>query len=224
MLKKILLSGLLVVLAAPAVTARRKIEKSGEIKDGVFIDKTYHFQFKIHENWKPHLGKKKDPFRISLVQRDYGIPADYQSAPDYTTVPRIDVYAGKCNQGVFPFVDSLLSDTYSSKQKKTILKEFEILNQKDLIPRGRRILELGGSKAIRVDFQAKYVKEVQMSTSTLAGKRVYGSYGGTIVAVKDKDTNRIVIFHLMCEWEFFEPVMGEVMQMVGTFKWTDKGK
>ena len=214
MLKRVLIGGLLVFLSVPSVLARRKIEKSGVIEDDVFVDNTYHFQFSLHKNWKPHLGKKKDPFRISLVQRDYGIPADYQSAPDYTTVPRLVVYAGKCEEGVIPFVDSLLSDSYSSKQKKEILKEFDLLNQK----------ELDSSKAVRVDGQAKYIKEVQMSTSTLAGKRVYGSYGGTIIAVKNKKTDVIVVFHLMCEWDFFDPVMGEVLQMVSSFAWTDKGK
>ncbi len=116
-------------------------------------------------------------------------------------------------------VDSLVSDSYKSKQKKTILKEFEFLFESELKPRGRRMFQVNGAKGVRWDGQAKYVKEIQISTNTAAGKRVYGTYSGAIIGVKNG--NVIALFHVMTEREFFDKVMLEVMEMINSIKWAD---
>lgn len=219
-MKNLAICALILIIAVPSATARRKVVKAGKMKDSVYTDSKYNFQITIHKNWKSRINKGNNPFRLTATQRDYGIPNEYQLLPDYTQIPRLVLYADKIDIGVMPFLDSLLSNDYRSDQKKKILSEFELLNERELIPRRRRVFKLGEDKAVRWDGQAKYMKTIQTSTSTAAGKRVYGMYGGSVVAVKRGDL--VVLFYFMCEWEFFESVQSEITQMVNSLTWIER--
>jgi hypothetical protein len=219
-MKRFISYALLLLLLVPSIDARRKRDKAGRIVDGVYHDKKYGFQLTLDEEWKVSIMDNDEPFRLSLTQKNYLIPTDYADAPDYTKVPRVVVYADTTSFGVFAFVDSLLSDEYESDQKSDIEREFEILYESDLIPRGQKRIEIAGEKGIQWTAQAKYVKEVATSVSSIGGKRVYGAYGGSIVGVKKGDT--IVLFHVMSEWQYFEAVLAEVMKFVNSFSWAEE--
>ncbi len=218
-MKRLLLLVMVLLLAVPTVEARKKKDKAGKMVGSVYQDKKYDFKLTVHENWKARIEKNKSNFRLILTQRKYGTPSDYADAPDYTKVPRVAVFVDTSSMGVFPFVDSLLSEGYKSEQKKTLLKEFEFLNEPEIIPKGRSRIEVGGESGLIWKGQSKYIKEVQTSAGAVGGKRVYGSYGGAILAAKNKKTNTIVLFHLMCEWEYFEPVLNEVKAIVTSLEW-----
>lgn len=210
---------LALLLMVPAVEARRKSAKAGSKKDNVYSDATYGFSFTIHENWNAKIKKKKNPFRLFMFQKNYGVTTEYRLTPDYNKNPKVVLYIDTTSMGPRALVDSLASDSYKSKQKKTILKEFEFLFEPELKPRGRRMFQVKGAKGVRWDGQAKYVKEIQISTNTAAGKRVYGTYSGAIIGVKNG--NVIALFHVMTEREFFDKVMLEVMEMINSIKWAD---
>ena len=218
-MKRLLIFGALLLMLAPAVDARRKRDKAGAIKDGVYTDKMYEFTVAMNEGWKVSIMKNEKPFRLVLVQKNYLIPTDYQEAPDYTKVPRIVVYADTTSMGVFAFVDSLVSESYDSDQKGEIKKEFEILNERDVIPRGLKRVEIGGERGVIWQGQVKYVNEVATSASSIGGKRVYGAYGAAIIGVKRGDT--IILFHVMSEWQYFNAVLQETMGFVNSFTWGD---
>ncbi len=215
-MKRLLMLGIAVLLLVPAVQARRKQGKAGKIADNVYRDNKYGFELVLHENWKAKVGKDKDQIRLRLTQRNYGVPADYIDAKDYTTIPQLVIYVDTTSFGPHVFIDSLTNDAYRSEQKKEILKEFEILNENELIPKTRSRLEIGGQSALLWKGQAKYTKEVQASASAISGKRVKSSYGGAIAAVKQGDN--IILFYVMTEWGFFDPVMAEVMTVVQSLK------
>ena len=99
-------------------------------------------------------------------------------------------------------------------------KEFEILYEPDLIPRGEKLVTIGGEKAKLWKGKAKYTKEVATSASSLGGKRVYGAYGGSIVGIKKGDT--IILFHMMCEWQYFQAVLAEAMAFIDSLTWVDE--
>jgi len=217
MMKRMFLLALVLLLAVPVAEAGRKKKKAGQLDDSVYTDNGFDFSLTVHENWKARIRKDKDSYRLVLTQKNYGIPPDYQRVPDYTKVPRLAIFADTSTAGVYPFLDSLLSDSYKSDQKKSAMKECEILYESELVPMGRKRAEIGGSSAVIWKGKSKYMKEIQETAGSVAGKRIYGAYGGAIVVTK-KD-NVIVLFHVMCEWQFYESVMSEVMSIVTSLKW-----
>lgn len=226
-MKRFIVFCLLFALAAPCINARKPKKKAGEVEGQVYRDETYNFELTLPENWKYRINKVKENFRMTLTQKNYEVPPDYLDAPDYTQVPRFVVYADTSTMAPLPFLDSLLSDSYSSDQKKEMLKEFEILHdytegRDEVVPRSRKPITVNDNKGVLWTAQGKYVKEVSLSSSSNAtdadyNKRVYGAYGGIIAAVR-KD-NQIVVFHLICEWAYFPTVFEEVMTIINTLKW-----
>jgi hypothetical protein len=210
---------------APMLEARRKRDKAGRIRDDVYQDKQYGFSLDMDEAWKVNIMKNEEKLRLVFVEKNYQVPSDYTETPDFTKVPRLAVYVDTTSMSVYAFIDSLLSETFENDQKKDIKKEFEILTLgespevKDIIPRGVNRTEIAGEKAMIWSAQAKYVKEVPVSASSAAAKRVYGNYGASIIGVKRGD--RIYLFHMICEWPYFEDIQTEIMGIIGTLSWAD---
>ena len=224
MMKRMFLLGLVLLLAVPVAEAGRKKKKAGKLDGSVFTDKKYAFSLTVHENWKARIRKDKDSYRLVLTQKNYGIPPVYQQVPDYTKVPRLAIFADTSSVGVHPFLDSLLNDSYKSDQKKTVMKECEILQESELVPKGRKRAEISGSSAVIWKGRSKYTKRIMKTTrADEEGELVYRAYGGAIIVAKKDDV--IVLFKVMCEWEFYESVLNEVMSMVTSLKWSaDEGE
>lgn len=218
-MKKLALFTLTLLLLAPAVHAGRKKPRAGKIENNTYQDTKYNFELVIHENWKPRVNKADNDVRLVLTQKNYAIPADYLDAPDYTRVPRLAVYVDTTSLSVHAFVDSLTNERFESDQKKKITKEFDFLQEPEIIPKGRKRLTIGSETGLLWKGQSKYVKEVSTSASSVGGKRVYGSYGGAIAAVKHGNT--VILFHLICEWPYFENILGEVQTVVNSLKWME---
>jgi hypothetical protein len=215
-MKRILICGLFLILAAPVADARRQQKKAGEIVGDTFKDHDYGFELKLNENWKPKIAKEGEKVRLNLEQRNFSIPMDYLNSKLYTQAPTMLMYVDTTSLGAHAFIDSLTSPNYKSDQKNAIKKEFEILNEPEQIPMPRSRLEIAGQSALVWKVQAKYKKEVASSSSSMSGSMLNRSYGGAIAAVKIGD--KIVLFYVITEWEFFEPVMKEVLPMVESLK------
>ena len=223
-MRKSLIILLVVLLAVPVVFARKPKEKAGKVSDNVYIDNNYNFEFPLPEDWKYKIEEKKDNFRVIMTQVNYDIPADYIDAPDYTKIPRIVIYADTSSKSAQVFLDSLVSETYNDDQKKNLMKEFEILNirsgssftAEDLITREKKNIDIAGERGRTWTGQVKYRNEVATSASSMGAKRVSGAYGGAIFAVQ-KD-NRIILIHMICEWNYFEDIYSELMKIVQGLK------
>jgi len=222
-MRRLLLLILVLLVCLPAVEARRKKPKAGKVEDGVFKDAANDFSIKIREGWKYKIRAKEDHFRFVLTQSKWEAPPYYQDAKDYTKVPRVVVWADTTTLGIFPFIDSLVSESYRSDQKKEIFREFEIFNSdpswEPLRQKGRKTKVIGGERGIHWAGQVAYTKNVSLSSSSDSGKRIKGSYGSTIAGVK-KD-NKIVLIYMICEWGYYDQIDALVMDMVATLEWTD---
>lgn len=218
-MKKIVIFLSILLLAAPLVEAKRKTKKTGSVKDGVYRDSKYSFELTLLDNWKVKTKKEGGIYRLALVQRSYEVPVRYLEAPDYTWVPTALIFVDTSTLGVYPFVDSLLSTTYKSKRKKKIMSEFDFLAESEIIPKGKRGFEFGGSRGLIWKGEVKYIEEVQTSSSSSGGKREYGSYGGVIFAAKHN--NLIFVAHLSCEYDYVDQLQSELASMLKTLKWTD---
>jgi len=238
-MKKLILACLVLVLFVPSLQARKKKEEAGKVKDLVYTDKKYDFSFSINKGWNYNIQANKENFRVVLTQKNYETPHDYTDTPEYTKVPRIVVYADTSSISALVFLDSLVSGTYSSEQKKEILREFEILNEQAVeegterdktVTRKRRTITIDELSAALWEGKANYRKYVSTSISAIGGRRVYGAYGGGVVVAK-KD-NTIVLFHVISEWDYFANIMRDALTMITTLNWggeekeenKDKGK
>ena len=229
-MKNLVILTMLLAFGISTSQAGRVKDLSGTVENNVYKDKKYNFSLTLNDDWKSTLQKNEDNFRILLTQRNYDIPAGYISAPDYTQIPRIVLWTDTTSMNAFAFLDSLVSITWRSNQKKELLKEFEILNEipaagtrRDAaVPRGRRPVDVGGEQGLLWQAKSKYVKEIETSAGALAGTRVNGAYGGAIAAVKKGD--RIFVFHLMTEWDFFDSVLGQALKIIGSLSFGEAGK
>ncbi|MDZ4722430.1 MAG: hypothetical protein SGI97_00740 [candidate division Zixibacteria bacterium] len=221
-MKQMLFAALVLAIACSSAEAGRKKEKAGDLEGRIYQDNSYDFSLTVNENWRSKIGAEKSNFRLILTQTNHNIPPDYLETPDYAQVPRLAIFADTTTLSASAFLDSLLSRSFASKQKSEILKEFDILSEPDVVPKGKKPMTLAGQTAMRWDGQAKYMKEVSLSASSVGGKRINSSYGGSIVAVK-KD-NTVILFHLICEWPSYEQVSGEAMSIINSLAWVQAPK
>ncbi len=224
-MRKLLLVCLIALLAVPTVFAARKKDKAGKVTDYVYTDKKYNFSLSLNDEWKYKIQKNKKDFRLVLTQIKYGIPSAYASAEDYTKIPRMVVFVVESKLSPKAFIDSLLSSSYKSKAKKTVLKECEILNlnsssgftAEKLISRKSKALKVDGKKGYFWTGQVQYTNEVSISASSKGAKRVKSSYGGAITVIKNGD--KLILFHVISEWDYFNSIFSETMKIIKSLKW-----
>ncbi len=215
-MKRLLVITMALLMVAPLAFGKKKRDKAGMLDGSTYQDESYGFSMKVSENWKVRIGDEKDKLRLVMTQKNYTTPPRYLNAKDYTKVPRIVMFVDTTNLPPMTFIDSLTSSQYKSEFKSTLLKEFEILAEPELVPRSRNPITIGEISGAVWAGQAKYVREISESSSSSGGVRVNGSYGGSIAAVKVG--NVMVVFHMMCEWEYFDAVQGELMQIVNSMQ------
>jgi len=228
-MKKMIIVVLLLALAAPNVLARRPKDKAGTLKDNVFTDKKFAFQLTLSDSWKVKVGKNKDNVRLIMLQKTYDIPPIYSEAPDYTMAPRVVLWAGETPWSAFAFVDSLLSETYKSKQKSDMLREFEILesgysegsgSREDVVAKSRKTIKIGEDRAVLWTGQVKYMKQISTSNLSAGGRRVRGEYMGAVVAVKHDDV--VLAIHLITEGQYFGGILDELMVAIKGLNWVEE--
>ena len=213
---------LICMLLVPAVDAGRKVKKTGKVVDNVFTDGKYLFNIALDKEWKTSTQKADNAIRLILTQKNYASPTYYINTPDYTRVPVIAIYADTSSMDIGAFIDSLASETYESDQKKDVLKEFEILYEPELVPQDKKRFKINGLKAYSWKARAMYTEEVSTSASSIGGKRVKGSYGGAIVGVK-KD-NLMIVFHVICEWQYFRDIYSTTLLLANSIEWPETGE
>jgi hypothetical protein len=221
-MKRLVLIVLSLILVISVADARRKKDYAGVVKDNVYQDSKYDLQLKINDNWKASPGEENSSIRLVLIQKKYAIPNDYRDAPDYTYIPKMVVWADTSSWSATAFLDSMLSPTFKSKQKSALRTDFDMLNQQDVMPRGKRMFTLTKETAVQWDGEAKYAMDIQSSSSSNAGVHVNRKYHAAIISVKHGST--IYLFHIMCEDDFREAVLTEATGMVNNLVFAKAGQ
>ncbi len=225
-MKKWIIAVLAITFLIPTIDARRPKPRAGDVDDNVYSDKTYDFKLTIPEDWKSTVKLEEDNFRMMLVKKNYETPAYYASAPENTYVPRISVFVGEAPMGPFEYIDSLTSPSYSSDQKSEILREFEIMNEgltgsgterMEISPRSRRAIEVNGMLGSLWTAQVNYFRTITLSASAQAARRIQGTWGGAVFAVRNGD--KMLLMHMMCEWNFFEANLETFGQVINSLEW-----
>ncbi len=219
-MKRFLVMVLALVICVTAAEARRKKDVAGAIQDGVYQDNRFGFKMTVRANWQPRVKKDEENHRLILTQKNAEAPPHFQSAPDYTYIPRLVIWADTSSLSPAAMLDSLQSPSFKSKQKKDIMSEFEFLQQSEIIPKDRKLPTIAGKTGLVWEGETKYRKEVQASQASSAGVLVYGGYSGYIVGVRS-DKGVLVMMQLMCERDFHERIYAEAVEMINTLEWVE---
>jgi uncharacterized protein (UPF0297 family) len=204
-----------VLLLCGGADARKK-DLAGKIENGIYQDDTYGFSLAIPDGWNSAIKKEKDRVRLTLIKKQYDVPQQFQHAPNYTTIPKVTVYADTTSLGLEQFVDSLLSDKYKSKQKNDILSEFKALYGNYNVKKKGKI-PVGELTGYRISGQTQYTIEVQRSGSESDKADVVTDFwGGSVFFYKDG--NNIIMMHFISEWRYFDALEPEFMAMLNGFK------
>jgi len=206
---------LAVLIAVPTIYSRPKPKKAGEVEKGVYTDGTYEFSFKVLENWSYEIQKPDNNLRLDMKQLNHKIPPELMPYPGMAQVPDLEVYVHENDMTAGEFIDSLESPTYSSGDKKTILKAIYALEEKvffDNLQRdGKTDLTAGDMKIIKWQGRMNFTKRLGM------GDEIPRTYGLAMFAVK-KDKH-MLNFTLITEVSFLNEIVKEVEEMITTLAW-----
>ncbi|UCD16890.1 MAG: hypothetical protein JSV44_10590 [Candidatus Zixiibacteriota bacterium] len=218
-MKRLIITLILVAMAFSVAGARKK-NKAGSVKDSTYTDSKFGFSLVIPDAWKYNIKKNKSDTRLILTKKNYEIPTHFQHAPNYTTVPKVTVLVDTTSLSVKLFVDSLLSDNFKSKQKKSILAEFPLLFG-DFQLKKRAKMSIGDAEGVRISGQQQYTIQVQRSGSeSNLGDVVTDFYGGSVFFAKQE--NIIVMMHFICEWRYYQSLDQEFNRLIEGFEFVEK--
>lgn len=212
---KLILFFMAVLIAIPAVQARPKPKRAGDIDKGVYTDKTYGFSFKVLDNWQDDIQKPDSDIRIYLKQKDNKIPPELMPYPTMAQVPEMEALIFEVDMTAGEYIDSLTSQTYSSDAKKEILKAVFTLEEKVFFEKLQRSektsIEAGDREIVKWRGKMNFTKRLGM------GDEIPRSYGLTLwTAEKD---GKMLVFTLVCEVGFQKELVEEAEQMITTLKW-----
>jgi len=185
---------LLLLLVSPLMAAK----KAGEITEGVFTDNDFNYSFKVPESWSDNIRKSTSPLRINLHQKDYPVPRDYIGGnEDYAQVPTMVIFVDTTSLSAKAFTDSLLSESFSSKQKKFFLKNMRLFGRYYEVLK-RREYTFQDNLAVLLDARQQYSREIQSSSGSDKADIVNDYVGGGLfITVRDG-----IVFILEMEYEY----------------------
>ncbi|MFZ1685633.1 MAG: hypothetical protein WAU88_16070 [Candidatus Zixiibacteriota bacterium] len=120
---RILIVALFFVSLYGFVAARKGATRSGNMKDNVYADATYHFRLTLSDDWKPSLFDQDSPSRLLLIHKDLKstTKANGREVVQSVTPVKVEFWAivdSTIDKGL---VDSLVSSTFKSDIKDKIL-------------------------------------------------------------------------------------------------------
>jgi len=214
-MKRLIVIVLVLLTCLPALYARRKSPKSGEIKKNVYTDATYDFKFKLLENWDPELRKPDDNIRLVLQQEDHEIPPDLMQYPQMARVPEMEVYITEMDMHPSVFVDSMVSQTYSSDVKNDILGPIKVVEERisfeGLRTLNKRSTMIDSLEAVIWQGTVHFIKDLGM------GETIPRTYAVGFIGVKNGDL--MLAFMMSCEEMFVGDVFTEVIEMAESLQW-----
>lgn len=216
-MKRFLIILLALLVCIPSVYARKKSKKSGVIEDNIYTDAEYDFTIKILENWEAKLQKPKKMIRLALTQQDHEIPPELMQFPSMAMVPTLNIHIGEVDMPPAVYVDSLVSNTYSSDVKKDVMKDLLALEENvsfdGLKTTQKDRIEIDEKEACQWQGSVNYTKKLGM------GDTIPRVYSVGIVALKKGDLMLTCLIET--ESMFFTDIFKEVLEMVHTIEWSE---
>lgn len=217
MIKRLLIIFMIVLIAVPAVFARRKSKKAGDIDKLVYTDNMYNFSFTLLDNWDPDVQKEDAMMRLEMIQEDHKIPPELMQYPQMARTPKIQVFVSDEGEDATPqlFIDNIIDMKYKSDIKGEIMKEIAVLEENitfDGFDQSQKnLIEIDGKQAIQWVGSADYTKDLGM------GETIPRSYAVCFIAIKNG--KEMLTFSMICENQFMGDIFEEMKKMAESVKW-----
>ncbi len=209
-----LIAVLIISFCLPTVFARTKKDKTGTITDSVYTDAEYGFKFTIKNNWEGKVFTEPSNYRLQVEQTNPEIPPEYTDYADQMPRPTMSVYMATTDLAPLAFVDSLLSETYKSDQKKEILQDIDFYDEnvtfQGFTTRIKKEIKIGELKGVEWEGSATY--KIKMGEQTMNNEVALG-----LIGVRKGD--HILLFLTGHDKRFFRKLFDEATEMAMSVKW-----
>jgi len=114
------------ILFTVADAKKKKKDRAGKIKDGIYTDSKYNFSFNLPDGWKRKVHKKNDIYRITLTNKEFGkkmkdLCGNTQKQSLGHSDPLLGIWVIETDLSVFNLLDSIISpDSYKKLEGKLI--------------------------------------------------------------------------------------------------------
>jgi hypothetical protein len=212
-----------------SVQAKRKKKKkvyTGTYENSVFTDKKYGFQLVISDDWNMKMMQKGNNIRFVAEKKEYSIPPAFIENEYLTTSPMVKVYADTSSLPVRNFLDSLISKSFSSEQKKEIFNSLKIFESKTKRPLISNLRLKSGIKGRRAKILRRYKLDVPRGVGELSDV-ITDNVQGDLTLFKTPDDKYIIIVSGICESLYYRGVNDKYFQeIIESFKFVEdeKGK
>lgn len=204
-----------VVLFIACIGAPVQAKKAGEVKDNVYRDNEYSFSFGVPEGWSTSIKSSKYALRLTLDQKSPVPPYQFRgNLRDYMQIPSMAVIVDTTSLGANEFVDSLLSSTFESKQKKFMDKYLKIISRPYELVK-RQEVTFQGKLSVMMEARQPYEITVAQQGSDRADVVNDNKYGTIFVTVRD---GHVYMITMICEYRTSQPIMDIYNKMINSLK------
>ncbi len=208
-----------VVLFIACVGAPVEAKKSGEVKDNIYTDNDYDFSMQIPDGWSTSIKSSKYALRMTMDQKSPVPPYQFQGGlRDYMQVPTMAVIVDTTSLGANEFVDSLLSSSFESDQKKFMYKYLKIVSRPYELVK-RQEITFQGKMAVLMEARQAYEITVAKQGSDKADVVNDNKYGTIFVTVRD---GHVYMISMICEYRTSQPIVDMYNQVISSLKFGPK--
>ncbi len=204
-----------VVLFIACIGAPVEAKKAGEVKDNVYTDEGYNFSMEIPDGWSASIKSAKYALRLTMDQKSPVPPYQFRgNLRDYMQIPTMAVIVDTTSLGANEFVDSLLSPTFESKQKKFMDKYLKIFSRPYELVKRQEVTFLG-KLAVMMEARQAYEITVAQQGSDRADVVNDNKYGTVFATVRD---GHVYLITMICEYRTSQPIVDMYNQMISSLK------
>jgi len=210
-----------VVLLLACIGAPAQAKKAGEVKDNVYQDNDYHFSLLIPDGWSASVKNAKYALRLTMDQKSPVPPYQFRgSLRDYMQIPTMAVIVDTTSLDANVFVDSMLSSSFESDQKKFLLKYLKIITRTYELVK-RQEITFQGDLAVLMEVRQPYEVTVAKQGSDKADVVNDNKYGTIFITVRD---GHVYVISMICEYRTSEAILAMYDQVIKSLKFgSDEG-
>jgi hypothetical protein len=147
------------LLVASSDAARKRGERTGTIKEGIFTDSEFGFSITLYEKWKGTPGKAGDTCRLKIVDKYMGEAFERTGGTDsyfIGAMSKVEIWAFDSQDSVRDLIERTVFDSTESPLQKlykkaiqpneagAVLQEIRDTRWQELAPQGHRGLHWSG--------------------------------------------------------------------------------
>lgn len=204
-----------VVLCIAFIGTPVDAKKAGEVKDNVYHDNSYDFSLQIPDGWSASIKTDKNALRMTMDQKSPVPPYQFQGGlRDYMQIPTMAVMVDTTSLGAGEFVDSLLSSSFESEQKKFMYKYLKIISRSHELVK-RKEVTFAGNLSVMMEARQPYEITVAKGTSDKSDVINDNKYGTIFVTVRDGE---VYVISMICEYRTSQQILDMYNEMINSLK------